>query len=371
MRSPPPVLVFDIAAALALLLALPGWWVDRRMFFASWLAAWWFCAGLVLGLWANALTGTLTGGRWAQALRVVALPLSGAMPWLFIAFLPLVPAITLLYPWAAQPHGAWLQGIDEPAFQLAWHRPGFFWTRLIVIAIAWWAGTRPAALERSGRAAASLVVLLVSGTVAAFDLVMSLLPGWYSSAFGLVALSGGALGGTAFASAVLALAAPALFPPPVRREVVPTPPPVWRDLGNLLLTWVMMWAYVSFMEFLIVWAEDLPREIAWFVPRLRTGWAGVGIALAGLQFGLAFVLLLWRANKDRPRRLAAIAVGLVAGQLLASAWLVLPSVDAGSALGWWLVPLLALAFGLPVTGRLVHRLAIDAGHRAAAEGRHA
>jgi hypothetical protein len=367
----PRVLAFDAAAAVALLLALPGWWIDRTLFFASWLTAWWFCSGLVLGLWANALTGTLTGGRWAQALRVVALPLSPAMPWLFVAFLPLVPAAPLLYPWLAQPHGAWLRGIDEPAFQLAWHAPAFFWARMVVIAAAWWAGTRPGALERPGRAAASLLALLVAGSLAAFDLVMSLLPGWYSSAFGLVALSGGALGGTAFATAVLALVAPALFPPPAPRSVVPAPPPVWRDLGNLLLTWVMMWAYLAFMEFLIVWAEDLPREIAWFVPRLRSGWVGVAGALAGLQFGLAFVLLLWRSNKDRPRRLAGIAAGLTAGQLLACAWLVLPSVDVHSALGWWLVPLLALAFGLPVVGRLVQRLALDAQRRSQAEPQHA
>ena len=41
-----------------------------------------------------------------------------------------------------------------------------------------------------------------------------------------------------------------------------TAPALFRDLGNLLLMYVMTWAYLAFVQFLIIWAENLPHEIA-------------------------------------------------------------------------------------------------------------
>ena len=145
----------------------------------------------------------------------------------------------------------------------------------------------------------------------------------------------------------------ARFPTPPPRPARPRAPPVWRDLGNLLLMWTMLWAYVAFVEFLIIWAEDLPREIAWFVPRLDTGWAYVGIGLAALQFALPLLCLLFRANKDDPRRLAQLATWLLVGQLANCAWLVVPSIAAHGWLAWWLVPALAIAMGLPIVARVL------------------
>jgi hypothetical protein len=133
-------------------------------------------------------------------------------------------------------------------------------------------------------------------------------------------------------------------------------PPVWRDLGNVLLMWVMLWAYTAFLEFLVIWAEDLPREIAWYVPRLASGWAWVGAGLIALQFGVPQLALLMRALKDDPRRLAWLASWLVVGQLANTAWLVVPSIEPHGAQAWWLVPALALAMGLPIVARAVRTL---------------
>ena len=76
--------------------------------------------------------------------------------------------------------------------------------------------------------------------------------------------------------------------------------------------WTMLWAYVAFVEFLIIWAEDLPREIAWFVPRLRFG-LGVVSASAWPRCSsrCRCCALLFRANKDDPRRLARLATWLL------------------------------------------------------------
>jgi len=342
----------DLVALAAVAGALPALWIAPSMFFASWLAAWWFWIGVVLGGLATTWIHALTGGRWGEALRLATLPLARGLPWLLLLFLPLAAGMARVFPWAGR-DPMWTHEIDQPGLQLAWFAPWAFWGRMAVYALVWWAASRPATLARKGRVAAALILHLAVGTLASVDLVMSLVPGWHSTATGFVNLAGGALGGSALAIAIVARLAPERFPPPAPRPAIKVDPPVWRDLGNLLLMWVMLWAYVAFVEFLIIWAEDLPREIAWFVPRLDTGWAGVGIGLAALQFGLPQLSLLWRANKDDPRRLARQATWLCAGQLANCAWLVVPSIDAHGWLAWWLVPLLAIAMGLPLVARVV------------------
>lgn len=352
MRTPPRWLLpprADAIALAALALALPGLWLAPAMFFACWLAAWWYWVGIALGALVNTWIHALTGGRWGLALRLLAWPLARRLPWLLLAGLPLAAGLARVFPWAGT--GDWTQGIELPGFQRAWYTPAFFWARMALLALAWWAISGPWIFARKGRVAAAILVWILAGSLAAIDLVDSLVPGWISTGSGLVVLGGTVLGGAALATLAAAGLAPDAFPVAPPRPAVKGEPPVWRDLGNLLLAWTMVWAYLAFMEFLIVWAEDLPREISWFLPRLSGGWAAVGAALAAGQFALPFVLLLWRRNKDAPRRLARIAAGLALGQLLNTAWLVLPSVAPHDARGWWLLPLLAVAIGLPAVAR--------------------
>jgi hypothetical protein len=298
-----------------------------RVLLAGWLAAWWWCLGLVLGCFANAWTSKLSGGAWGMPLQANAIVLGRAVPWLLLALLPIAVGHAWLYPWA-DPSGSWLQGYARPAFVRTWLSPPFWLARLVAYAIAWWWITRPASLRSKGRAAAALVLYTLLTSLAAVDLLMSLVPRWFSTAFGLVVLSVQALSGAA-----LTVWLAARVNTCTRGAV-----PVSRDLGNLLLMWVMSWAYLAFMQFLIIWAENLPREIAWYVPRLQTGWVGVAIALVALQVVVPFLALLFRSVKDHPARLRWVALLLLAASALDTTWLVLPSVDAHTLHGWWAMP---------------------------------
>jgi hypothetical protein len=334
----------DLWGLAVLLLAAPGGWLAPRDFFASWLAAWWYVLGLMLGAMANLHIHRLTGGRWGEVLRPGALRAARRLPLALLLALPLAAGLRQLYPWAADPAG-WWQGLARPAFPRAWLQPGFFAARMAAYALLWWWGSRPASLASKGRAAASLTLYLLSGTLASVDLLMSLAAGWFSTAFGLVVLCGQALGGAALATLWAARRTPQSL-----ERGAPSEPPVARDLGNLLLMWLMTWAYLAFVEFLIIWAENLPPEIAWYVPRLQTAWVGGAVVLVLGQFALPLLALLQRPLKDRPAWLAGTAALLLATQLLNSAWLVLPSVVPGSALACALVPLLALGMGLLLFG---------------------
>lgn len=335
-----------IGLAALVLAALAGLAVDPAMFFAAWLSAWWLALSVVMGALANAWVHALTGGNWGLAIRPAVLLFARRLPMLLLLGLPLLAGLRVLYPWAAGGDD-WTREMARPGFITTWLSPGFFALRLALYAALWWWLGRPEALlaPTKGRAAASLLVNAGVSSLAAIDLIMSLMPGWYSSAFGLLILTSQMLAGAAACTALAAGIAPATAPKPQ-----PGRPPVWRDLGNLLLAYVMSWAYIAFMQFLIIWAENLPREIAWYLPRLQGGWGAVALVLVLAHFVLPFLALLFRAVKDRPARLAPLAAGLLAAHGLDVAWLVLPSVAPHGLHGGWLVPLCAIGIALLLFG---------------------
>ena len=47
-----------------------------------------------------------------------------------------------------------------------------------------------------------------------------------------------------------------------------------HDLGNLMLAFVMLWAYMSFSQFLIIWSGNLTEEIPWYLRRSAAAGSG-------------------------------------------------------------------------------------------------
>lgn len=339
------------AALLLLAWALGTHGGAQRVWLAAWLAAWWCAAGLVMGACANLWIHALTGGRWGAVLRPAAAALVARRAWLGPLFVPVALGLATLYPWAGDRAHAF-SSLHEPAFARAWLSVPAFALRCVLYGALWYwlsgSALKPA-LGRA-RAAASLLLYGFSGSLAAVDLLMSLTPGWRSTGFGLLVLVSQALGG----AAALVLWTAWRHPARLRAGAAPEVP-VGRDLGNLLLMYVMVWGYLGFMQFLIIWAENLPSEISWFVPRLQTGWHAVGMALVALQLALPLAALVMRAVKDRPLWLGATAALVLAAHLLDAVWLVLPSVDAKAVAGWWLAPSCMAGMGLLVFAPLLKR----------------
>jgi len=109
----------------------------------------------------------------------------------------------------------------------------------------------------------------------------------------------------------------------------------FHDLGNILLMYVLTWAYLAYTQFLVIWSENLPHEIQWYVPRVQTGWAALGVFLIAFHFFLPLAILLSRAAKRAPRLLGAIAIALLVAHLGDAFWLVAPTFrPAGFAIAW-------------------------------------
>jgi hypothetical protein len=170
---------------------------------------------------------------------------------------------------------------------------------------------------------------------ASTDWVMSLEPEWTSTIFAVIFIASQFLCALALSAMVALLSAPPAT----------LAPAVLRDVGNLLLAFVIFWAYVTFSQFLIIWSGNLPREISWYVHRRQAGWPVVVLLLGIAQFLLPFALLLSRAAKHRPRLLAAIAGFIFAANLLHVYWLIAPTYHPSTAAPHWLDFAALLAIG--------------------------
>jgi hypothetical protein len=101
-----------------------------------------------------------------------------------------------------------------------------------------------------------------------------------------------------------------------------------------MLTFVLLWAYVSFAQFMLIWAGNIREETTWYLAREAGGWLVVALVLMGAHFALPFALLLHRPLKRDPRTLAAIALLVLAMRLLDCFWLVLPGIPEVRGFHW-------------------------------------
>jgi hypothetical protein len=118
-----------------------------------------------------------------------------------------------------------------------------------------------------------------------------------------------------------------------------------HDLSNLMLAFVMLWAYFSFSQYLIIWSGNLPEEIAWYLHRLQTGWRFVAIALVIFHFVAPFVLLLSRAIKRAPDAIVKVAIGILAARVIELFWLIAPEFHRTGIVVSWMDIVLPFTLG--------------------------
>ena len=157
-----------------------------------------------------------------------------------------------------------------------------------------------------------------SVTFASIDWVLSVNPKWFSTMFGLLYLASQGLTSMAFLITLMVLLSSRA---PMSEILTPRH---LHDLGKFLLTLVMVWAYFSFSQFLIIWAGNLPEEIPWYFVRLNHGWGFVAAILVLGHFALPFALLLSRDLKRNYKLLSGIAIFILFMRLVDLYWQVAP-----------------------------------------------
>jgi hypothetical protein len=311
-----------VVGAIGLLATGAEAFLNPAQFFHSYLLAFMFVLAAALGSLALLMLQHMSGGAWGVVTRRIFEAGAGTMPWMALFFLPLLFGIRTLYPWAdpavvsgdrlLQEKAAFL---NVPFWAVRAILYFVIWTALARLLIRWSAehdvSGAPALVDRMHRlSAAGLVLYAVTMTLASVDWVMSLEPHWFSTMFGFLFMSGQGLVGLSLAIIV------------AHRLSTEAPMDAvynaghFHDLGKLLFAFTMLWAYLSFSQFLIIWSANLPEEIPWYMHRLNRGWEWVGLALVVLHFAVPFLVLLSRKTKRSGLLLSYVAAWMIGMRLV-------------------------------------------------------
>jgi hypothetical protein len=159
-------------------------------------------------------------------------------------------------------------------------------------------------------------------TFAATDWVSSLNPYWFSSVWGMLFIVGQVL--TTFAFTIWLLARFATIEP-VSRVINPER---LHDFGKLMFAFVVLWAYLSFSQWIIIWSGNLTEEIKWYLDRIHGRWQIVAVSLMLLHFAFPFFIMLSRNLKRNIGRLVWIALLILVMRYVDLFWLVQPKFHA-------------------------------------------
>ncbi len=349
-----------VIGIVGLALSGVGAFFDARQFFFSYLFGFVFWTGLSLGMLCVLMMHALTNGGWGFLIRRFLEAGAYILPLMALLFLPVFAGLGYLYPWTDPNVVAHSEALQKKQFYLNA-------TALVVrtvVAFGFWSvatyllnrwsfaqdRTPDAAYTRRIRAFAApgLVAFALITSLAIVDWIMVLEKDWYSTVFAPQVIIGQILAAFAFCAVLLSLV----------RQYLP-----WRglvrtehfhSLGNFLLAFTMMWAYLAVSQLIIIWSGNKPVEIEWYLHRVAGGWKWVAVFLGVCHFAVPFFVLLGRENKENIRVLRGVAIGILLVHAVDVLWQVAPSLHRAGLVvswmdftafagvgGWWLAAFLA------------------------------
>lgn len=328
-----------------------GWILAPREFFVAYLFGHQFFLGLALGALGLLMTHHLTGGYWGYSVRRFLESAVGTLPLLAVLFVPIFFGLPHLYPWK---HPSLVAEDDILRSRIYYlNTPGYVIRSVVMFAI-WlvmahfllkWSAEQDvtSSVEPTRKmrtlSGPGLVIYPVTMTFAAMDWLMSLEKDWYSTMFAVMLCIGQMLSALALVISLLLV---------VRRNPqfagIISIDDTLHKIGNLLLAFTMMWAYLQFGQLLITWSGNLPHEISWYMNRVAGGWRWVCGFLFLFNFFIPFFLLLMRPVKRRVGVLASVAACILIAHIVDVWWTIAPSFHVGhSYFSWWAV---AAFFGI-------------------------
>lgn len=343
--TPPPItrkiaerslIIGVIFAVIAVVLAF----FRPNEFFQAYLLGFMDWLGIALGSMAILMIRHLTGGGWGTVIRRILGAAMRTLPLLAVLFIPVIVAVAQhrMYPWAMA-----LDAIQDPHIREHLEKQSFvrsylnfsgfvfraviyfaIWNLLSFLLSKWSKQTdSPTTPDNTQRfkvvSGPGLILYAFTISFAAIDWVMSLDPTWVSTMFGLIILIGEVLAAMCFAVVVERI----LYNYKPMSELLK--PEFVHDHGKWILTFIMVWAYFSFSQWLIIWAGNLPTEITFYLRRLNGGWGWIGLFLVLFHFAIPFAVLLSRPFKLNIRKLVWLAVWMLFMRWLDLLWLIEPN----------------------------------------------
>lgn len=339
--------------ALGLLTFVFGLMKNPERLWTSYLVAFFFfsCLGLS-GLFWVALNNTAKAG-WSVSIRRFAEATTAFIPWIFAGGLVLLMGFKKLYVWADP---VAIAANPVIAAKTAYLNPSFFLVRLFVFVVGamifrWiivgnslkqdQSGDENLTHKNVGPSIAFLVFFALMFSFFSVDLLMSLLPTWYSTIYGIYTFAGLFQAGIAFlAIVVILMKRHGLVKGYVTDEHQ-------HDVAKYLKGFTVFWAYIAFSQFMLMWYANLPEETEFYIMRSLGGWISISTGLLIFRFIVPFLALLPRGAKRNENHLMAVSILILIMQYVDIYWLVYPNFfDGQVTFGFWEVGIFAGFAGL-------------------------
>ncbi len=319
-----------IAAIVGLVLAGVGFALTGlERFYQAYLVAYTFWLGVGLGSMALLMVQHLSGGAWGVVIRRPLEAAISTLPAMAVLFLPIAFGMHDLYHWTHE--GA----LEDPmiAAKAPYLNIKFFLARAVFYFVVWigmsqlllkWSkeqdatGDPACAKKLAVLSGGGLVVYALTVNFAITDWLMSVNPHWFSTMWGPLFMVGQGLAALAVTINVLVFL---MASAPMNRVLTAHH---FHDLGKFLFAFLMLWAYLTFSQFLIVYSANLAEEVPHYIARSQGGYQYITIALIFLHFIIPYALLLSRDVKRGITRLRAIAAWLLVMRVVDYYWQVAP-----------------------------------------------
>jgi hypothetical protein len=330
------LMVGAVAAVLAIAGALKYW----DIFLRAWLFSYMFWLGLTMGSLVLLMLQYTSGGNWGRLGRRMWEAAASNLWLMFLFWIPIVIGMKTdkLFPWTHMT--AKELGPDKVKYYL---NPTLFIVRGLIYFAVWgflaWRLYVWSKREETGETTPQqfvgiqnlsgfgIVFYGMSITLASIDWAMSLYPQWWSTVWGMLFMVGQVL--TTFCFTIWLLTRLAPIEPISRMFKID----YLHDFGKLMFAFVVLWAYLSFSQWLIIWNGNMLSEIRWYRMRLYGGWQYFGTLLIFVHFVFPFALLLSRSLKRHARRIVGVALLVMLMRLVDLFWQTAPNFYPGTAAG--------------------------------------
>lgn len=319
----------------------------------SYLVAFFFFASLGLGGLFWAAIQNIAAAGWSVSIRRYSEAMTSFIPVILVGGLVLVVGMKTLYSWA-DPEQVAANAVI--AAKTSYLNVGFFVVRLVFFTIGWLIFRKlivghSIAQDKDGAeyhtrkslpwSIGFILFFALTYSLFSVDLLMSLLPTWYSTIFGVYCFSG------LFQASLAALALIIVFMRRggfVRGYVTDEH---LHDVVKFMKAFTVFWAYIAFSQFLLIWYANIPEETEYYIMRSQHGWLGVSMALLIFRFIVPFIALLPRGLKRNENHVIAVSVLVLVMQYVDIWWMVYPNFFEGEMVfGFWEIGLFALFAGI-------------------------
>ncbi len=298
---------------------------------AAYLTAFVFVTGIsICGLFFVAINH-ITRAGWSVSIRRLSEAFTSFFPVILMGSVVLIGGVKYLYPWAnpeviaAQPMVAAKTGFLNTGFMIT-RVIGFallmiYFGKKIVGNSVKQDSTKDELLTAKNLKLSVIwmPIFALSFSLFSVDLLMSLLPTWYSTIFGIYLFSG------SFQASLAVLLIMMIYLKDNGYVKGYYGIDHIHDVTKYLKGFTVFWAYIAFSQYMLIWYANIPEETEYYLMRMHGGWLTVSLALIVFKFIVPFIALLPRGLKRNETHVFAVAILVILTQFLDVYWMVYPN----------------------------------------------